>query len=183
MKGVVLAAALVVCACWTGPDTPVNPPAPPAPPPPREPLALRVTLERTPCFGSCPAYTVVISGDGRVDWLGRANVLAQGRRQGRVTAAELAELSRRLDRARFFERNEYGDLPQKPACNTVGTTTTCSFGTSVSICSDTSHAILTVHRDKRTHTIENDHCSDRPELDAIEDCIDRIADTEVWIGH
>lgn len=183
MKGVVIAAPLVVCACWTGADTPVNPPARPEARPPREPPSLRIRLERTQCFGTCPAYTISISGDGRVDWFGRANVAALGRRAGRVTAAELAELSRRIDRARFFERNEYGDLPQKPECTTVGTMTTCSFGTSVSICSDTSHAILTVHRGKRTHTIENDHCSDRPELDALEDYIDRIANTGVWIGH
>jgi hypothetical protein len=183
MRGVVLATAFVVGACWTGADTPVTEPAAIArraePPPAR----LRVRLERTPCFGFCPTYTVVIHGDGRVDWAGRTNVHAIGHRRGRVSRDEIAELSRMLDRARFFERNEYGELPAQPECTTTGSTTSCSFGTSVSICSDTSHAIISVNRGMQTHTVDNDHCAEQPELEAVEDFIDRIANTGAWIGQ
>ena len=33
-----------------------------------------VSLERTPCFGRCPSYKVALYGDGRVEWVGKANV-------------------------------------------------------------------------------------------------------------
>lgn len=182
MRRVVLVAALAG-ACWTGSEHPVAPSAVSnRASEPREPLRLRVKLERTPCLGTCPAYTVVLSGDGRVEWIGHSNVAAIGRRQGRVTRSELEELSRRIDRARFFERNEYGELPAKPECVTSGTTTSCTFSASVSICTDTSHSIITVNRDRRIHTVDNDHCTERRELDALEDFIDRIAATDAWIG-
>jgi hypothetical protein len=180
---VLVAALLVEGACWTGADhTAVEPPATPQQATSREPLRLRVKLERTACLGACPAYTVTLSGNGRVDWVGHGNVAALGRRQGRVSHRELEELSRRLDRVRFFERNEYGELPAKPECTTVGNTTSCAFSASVSICTDTSHSIITVNRGRRLHTIDNDHCSDRSDLDAVEDFIDRIANTQAWIG-
>lgn len=181
MRGVVLVAALSV-GCWTGSEPPPVAPATPAPTRAQQPLHLRVQLERTPCLGTCPAYTVTIAGDGRVTWTGRSNVLAIGARQGRVPRHALEQLSRLIDRARFFERNQYGELPQKPECTTTGTTTTCSFSASVSICTDSPHAIVRVRRDGRTHAVDNDHCSDRPELDALEDYIDRIANTDTWIG-
>jgi hypothetical protein len=181
MSRVLLAAALACGACWTGAETPVIDSTAPAKPAGREPVKLRVKLERTGCFGNCPSYSVVIDGSGRVDWVGHANVLAMGRRQGTVSRAELDELAKRLDRARFFERDEYGELPQKPECQTVGSSTNCSFSASVSICSDTSHAVITALRGIRRHMIDNDHCSDRPELDGLEEYIDRIANTEAWI--
>lgn len=182
MRHGVLVAALLG-ACWTGADPATAPPAVSnRARESREPLPLRVKLERTPCFGECPAYTVVVYGDGRVEWTGHSNVAAVGSRQGRVTRSELEELSRRIDRARFFERNEHGDIPAQPECTTTGSMTSCTFSASVSICTDTSHAVLTVKRDGRIHTIDNDHCIQRPELDALEDFIDRIAATEGWIG-
>lgn len=183
MRGVVLATALVVGACWTGSDAPVAEPAVVAKRAAPRPVRLRVELERTACFGFCPTYTVVIHGDGRVDWAGRANVLAVGHRRGRVSGAELEELSRLLDRVRFFERDEVGELPTRPECTTTGSTTTCSFATSASICSDTSHTIVSVTRGMQTHTIDNDNCNELPELEVLEDFIDRIANTGAWIGQ
>jgi hypothetical protein len=181
MRGV-LAAALLSGACWTGSDGVVVETPAATKQADREPLKLRVKLERTGCFGNCPSYSVTIDGSGRVEWIGHTNVLAMGRHTAKVSRFELDELSRRLDRARFFERDEYGELPQKPECQTVGSTTTCSFGTSVSICSDTSHAIITAVRGVQRQKIDNDHCNERPELDTLEQYIDRITNTEAWIG-
>ncbi len=182
MLRVLLAGALLLGACWTG-DGGVAAEAPIAPKPPsREPLKLRVKLERTGCFGNCPAYQVAIDGSGRVDWIGHGNVLAMGRRTGKVSRANLDELVRRLEVARFFERDEYGELPLKPECQTVGSTTTCAFAASVSICSDTSHAIITAVQGTRRNHVDNDHCNDRPELEGLEQFIDRITNSEAWIG-
>ena len=181
MLRVLLAAAVVTGACWTGSGTPAVDTATAPKSIEHEPIKLRVKLERTGCFGNCPSYSVVIDGNGRVEWIGHQNVMATGRREGTVSRADLEELSRHIDRARFFERDEYGELPQKAECQTIGGTTTCAFGTSVSICSDTSHAIISVLRGVRRHQIDNDHCNDRPELDALEEYIDQIANTGAWI--
>lgn len=149
------------------------------------PLDLRVRMERTVCFGTCPAYSVFIDGSGRVEWQGNQSVAVLGHRTGRVSRHELEELSRRLDRAQFFDRDDRGELAQEPECTTTttanGSSTSCSFGTSFTICSDTSHTIITVSRAGVMNKIDNDHCRERPELDELENYIDRIARTEVWI--
>jgi hypothetical protein len=181
MARLLLAAMLLCGACWTGSEPPALESTTAAKRSKPEPLQLRVKLERTGCFGNCPSYSVVIDGSGRVDWIGHANVMVMARQQGRVSRFELDELSRRIDRARFFERDGYGELPQQQECQTIGRQTSCSFSTSVSICSDTSHAIVTVVRGIQRHKIDNAHCSDHPELDALEEYIDRIANTEAWI--
>ena len=176
--------ALLMGACWTGSAQETQAPLVGADKPPvREPLRMRVKLERTECFGTCPAYTVTLHGDGRVDWLGHSNVEALGRRQGRVTRHELEKLAVMLDRARFFERNEYGELPVKHECVTVGSSTTCTFSANVSICSHSTRAVISVQIGHRSHKIDNDHCSERPELEAIEEFIDRIANTDAWVGR
>ena len=174
--------AVLLCACWTGADPAVVEPSAPAPASVGEPMKLRVRLERTVCFGTCPAYAVVIDGAGRVEWTGIAHVAAMGRRTARISRRELEELSRRLDRAQFFERDQFGELPKAPECTTVGSTTQCSFGTSVTICSDTSRTVITASRSSDVHKIDNDHCKDTPELDALESYIDRIAHTDAWIN-
>ncbi|HEY5925028.1 MAG TPA: DUF6438 domain-containing protein [Kofleriaceae bacterium] len=178
----VLVAALVMGACWTGAEpAPIEPARVPSRPV-VEPVALRFELERTMCFGACPVYRVVIAGDGRVEWTGAAHVIAMGKRYGKVTRGELKELSRRLDDSRFFERDGLGELPQKMECQTIGSSKTCSFGTSFSICSDTSHTIFTATRGSRTHKIDNAHCNDNPALDELEGYVDRITNTRAWIG-
>ena len=35
---------------------------------------LTIRLERSQCYGSCPAYAVAIHGDGRVEYVGNKNV-------------------------------------------------------------------------------------------------------------
>lgn len=176
------AAGLLVMlgACWTGSEPAVIAPASEQPSEPVHASKLRVRLERTPCLGACPTYAVVIHMDGQVQWEGRDNVIATGPRQGRVTRAELAELAEKIDAAKFFERDEYGELPAQPACTTVNGTTTCSY--SASICSDTSHSIIAITRAGRTHRVDNDHCNEQPGLDELETYIDEIANTQAWVG-
>jgi hypothetical protein len=170
----------VLAACWTGSELPAATPPPEQPREPSRGPRVRVRLERTACLGACPTYTVVIHSDGRVQWEGRDNVIATGPRQGRVTAAELAVLVKKIDEARFFERDEHGELKQQPACTTANGATTCSY--SATFCSDTPHAIISVTREGRTHRVDNDHCSEQPGLDELEDYIDAIANTQAWVG-
>jgi hypothetical protein len=181
MLRVGLAAAVGLGACWTGAEPASVESTVPARPN-AAPLELRVKLERTVCFGDCPVYEIAIDGGGRVQWIGHAHVAALGHRQGKVSRLQLEELAGRLDRIQFFDRNEFGELPRAPECQMNGSMRTCTFGASVSICSDTSHTIITATRGRRSHRIDYDHCNESSELDELEQYIDRIANTEEWIA-
>src|SRR5215467_4275748 len=46
--------------------------------------SVTLRMERKGCLGSCPAYTVVVHGDGRVEYEGREHVKVKGSRQGKT---------------------------------------------------------------------------------------------------
>jgi hypothetical protein len=169
----VLAAVTLCSACWTGA-------APEEVPVERVPRAeharpyLRVKLERTPCMENCATYTIVIDGTRRIArWTSGEG--SDGSRAVRVSAEDLRELDRQIASSQFFDRDEHGNLPIKPACTNDGTTTTCSLSGSIAICSDTSHAIVTVARGIRSHTIDYDFCSDNPDIIDLTRLIERLA--------
>jgi len=181
MRAFVLVA---LAGCWT------SPPPPPATPMNAVPASLTVgpmrfgiTLERTACLGDCPVYKVTIHGNGKVDWEGVQNVAAIGRLDGKsvVPRSQLEKLARQVDNARFFDRNQFGELEQEPVCTTTGSTTTCSF--SAHFCSDTTHAKITVSRNGRTKLIDNDHCDTKPGIDELEDTVDQLAGSGELIGR
>jgi hypothetical protein len=98
----VVFAAAVLAACAT----------PGAPPP----GPVRITLERSVCFGFCPDYTVSISGDGQVTYEGRRFVNVAGRQTATIPAAEVQRLLARFDAVGFDRlQDEYRahvtDLP------------------------------------------------------------------------
>jgi len=174
--------ASLLAACWTGAEP--EPVIPGEPAPTTKPaVPLEVTLERTQCFGTCPSYTVTIRADRTVMWNGDAYVTEVGARSSQVTHHDLAELDRAITRAHFFELDDNGHVPREPACVRTGNSTSCSFS-SFTLCSDTSHAIITVRRGQRVHKVDDSHCSDTPAaLIELEDAIDRIAGTGPWIGR
>lgn len=174
-----VAAALCVAACWTGPAQEAAPPAiMPAAPAHR----FSIKLRRTACLGGCPTYTILIHGDGRIEWRGQDHVAAAGQRERRVAPRAIDQLARTVERVRFFELDEYGFLPPKTSCTTVGTTTSCSVDAKWSICSDTSHSIITVMRDGETHEVDVAHCGGRYDADDLEDEILRVSHVDEWIG-
>lgn len=166
-----LALVSLLAGCWTGatPAAPVEPPS-----------AFEITLERTTCFGGCPAYRVTIDGDGRVRWSGIEHVHDRGDRRATVPRKRVAQLRRALDELRFFERDPRGVLQPPVDCVRSPNETSCTF-TDVTICSHTSTAILTVREGTRSRTIRNDHCEPSP-VEELEALIDDIARTSAWIG-
>src|SRR5262245_21178240 len=60
-----------------------------------------IGLERTSCFGTCPAYSIVINGDGRVDYNGRSSVKETRTRHGRIESEKLRALVSEFEKARF----------------------------------------------------------------------------------
>ena len=98
-------AVALLCAC-----APVSAPVEPN----GQPIA--ITLTRTPCFGFCPDYTVTITGEGEVTYVGRRFVDAVGERRATIPQADVAALLRRFDEVDFEDlrdnyRAQVTDLP------------------------------------------------------------------------
>jgi len=53
---------------------------------------IAIGLERTPCFGRCPAYTVIIQSYGTLRYEGKADVPRLGKHTGRVDEWQLTQL-------------------------------------------------------------------------------------------
>lgn len=61
-----------------------------------------ITLERTTCFGTCPAYTVRITSDGRVDYEGKQFVRVTGHVSADIPAEDVAALVDAFDQIGYF---------------------------------------------------------------------------------
>jgi hypothetical protein len=73
-----------------------------------EPTGFSIQLSRSGCFGTCPSYSVVIHGDGRIEFHGRHDVAIPGDHQARIAPEVAARLLERFRAAEFFEfKNEY----------------------------------------------------------------------------
>lgn len=75
---------------------------------PREPDAYRpdeikIGLQRMSCFGSCPVYSLTITGDGAVKYFGSQFVGVEGAREERISPEQVALLVNEFLRTRFFD--------------------------------------------------------------------------------
>lgn len=75
-----------------------------------------ITLERTPCYGPCPAYTLKIYENGCILLNGEKNIKQIGNYQRRISKKEIETLKNHFRTANFFDfKNSYTanqtDLP------------------------------------------------------------------------
>jgi Domain of unknown function (DUF6438) len=68
-----------------------------------EPTGFSIRLSRSACFGSCPSYSVVIHGDGNIEFHGEHYVAMPGNHQARISPEAVARLLERFRAAQFFE--------------------------------------------------------------------------------
>ncbi len=62
---------------------------------------IAITLVRTGCYGSCPAYSVKVSTDG-IEFEGWAFVVASGKHKGSINPDKVRELAKRFLDAEFY---------------------------------------------------------------------------------
>jgi len=67
---------------------------------------VEITLTRTVCFGFCPAYTVMITGDGQVTYTGRNFVNVVGEQHATISPQAVQGLLRRFDAIHFESLND-----------------------------------------------------------------------------
>lgn len=72
---------------------------------------LSVSLERTPCYGQCPVYSVTLRGDGTASWHGEHFVRPVGPHTGEVHPEDVKRLVAFARKVHFFEWDaEYAEL-------------------------------------------------------------------------
>jgi len=140
---------------------------------------VQVTLERTTCYGTCPAYRVTISGDGLVTYEGKQYVEVSGIRTKRIDAEALSALADEVARVDYFVlQNTYDSA--EDGCRRLWTDNPAA-NTSVRIARTTKtiHHYLGCREDGREGSFSKSY----PQaLTSFEDAIDRIAGTKEWIG-
>ena len=121
-------------------------------------------LERTPCLGYCPSYTVDISHDGAVRYEGHDCVMSTGTATGRLGPNELAELRWVFVHSGFQTIDEH-------CCD-------CRDRT------DNPWAIITFADGGPAKTVRDYYgCKRTPKaIRSLGDKIDRIVRSDRWIG-
>lgn len=168
MKGALRASFLVLTlsACHSSAPTPA--PGPEASS--AELSAPAITLERTPCFGSCPVYSLSISRSGIVRFDGKKFVEHTGPDSAKISPAAVDSLLAEMDEAGFYELDERY-TSGAPACGRYAT--------------DLPSATMSATDGKRVGRVQHDHgCTDAPPvLSRLELRIDELAGTARWTGR
>jgi hypothetical protein len=124
---------------------------------------VHIKLERGPCLGRCPVYSVEIDGNGKVEYKGDQFVLVKGRRTRTIAPSDVAALLDKFRAADFWSlRPAYAasvtDIPEYRITLTIGEQTK----------SVVDYLGGDVGMPRRVGELETD--------------IDRLAGTERWVG-
>lgn len=120
-----------------------------------------ITLERGPCFGHCPEYTLTLYGSGRIEFDGRHNVCAKGHYTASAPTHEVRRLVAEMLVAGYFDF----DWRAGPLATNESTVTS------------------SLRHEGRTRRIEH-YLGDAGApllLRTLEDRIDRVAGTWRWL--
>ena len=76
-----------------------------------DPQSVVISLERGPCFGSCPVYRVVMYGDGTVRYDGKDHVRLRGSQAAVIPSENVKALAEEIERIGFFNlRDSYTEV-------------------------------------------------------------------------
>jgi len=87
---------------------------------------LVITLERTPCFGKCPVYSLKIKGDGAVIYAGEEFVKTEGIQESTISEDAIQQLITEFEKADYFSlKDSYtafgvSDMPFVNTSITIG---------------------------------------------------------------
>ena len=135
-----------------------------------------ITFERTPCFGTCPVYSVTVSGSASasasasVRFTGVRNVDSVGAFTRTIDAATVAALQRAFDDAQYYALDDrYGH--GEPNCREYGT--------------DAARIITSITTPDRTKKVDHDlGCANVPtRLTDLYRRFDELVGTARWIGR
>jgi acetamidase/formamidase len=129
-----------------------------------------ITLERGPCFGTCPIYQVTIASDGAVTFEGRNFVKTKGTASARIKPEDFNLLVNEFEKIKYSSLDDKYE-PGSPGCPMAAT--------------DMPSARTSIQMNGRTKSVSHYHgCRDSEvlrALSALERKIDEVAATEKWI--
>jgi hypothetical protein len=129
---------------------------------------LVITLERTTCLGTCPAYKLTIREDGTVVYEGKKFVRITGTKQSNIDKAMVAGLLKAFVDADYFElRDSYDTIHNPDGTETVVTDL------------PTTYTSLTLNG--RSKKIE-DYVGAPKQLEELEGKIDEVAGSKRWVS-
>jgi len=166
-RGTLLVAAAMASACARGaPEVP----AVDSRPTPEVRAAGSVSLERGPCYGTCPVYKLSVELSGAVWFEGRRFVADTGVSTATVPAARVDSLLAELEAAGYFRLADRYTMGE-PGCDRYAT--------------DLPTVIIELRAGGRTKRVEHDHgCAGAPAaLSAMERRIDEVAGVGRWVGE
>ena len=127
--------------------------------PPENLTDVEITLERTACYGTCPIYTISISGDGSVTYRGEQFVKTIGVQKYNISSGDVEDLVALIYQKSFFSlRDRYE----------IGAT-------------DMPTVIITVRVGDQIKSVENYGRAGPAQLHEIEQKIDELSNSEsLW---
>lgn len=133
---------------------------------PRDLRSVSITLERTPCDGTCPAYVITLHGNGRVEYLGKARVDIPGSQTITVDPQSILDLLKTFEEIHFFDlQNRYFED-----------------------CTDLPTAIISLHVDARFKQVSNYYggcerqtLGPQVQLARLSEQIDTVVRSERWV--
>lgn len=128
-----------------------------------------ISMQRLPCYGTCPVYRVDIAANGTVTFHGERFVDTTGTATRNIEPRDVAALLRELRSGGFF------DLAGR---YTHGAKECGQYHT------DAARVNLTVRLDGREKTVEHDYgCNGAPvELRVLQERVDSVAGVVRWVG-
>ncbi|MBN8573877.1 MAG: DUF6438 domain-containing protein [Candidatus Kapaibacterium sp.] len=123
---------------------------------------VRIIMQRTPCFGTCPVYTVTVTGRGDVQFMGTQFVSKEGESRKQVPVDSVRTLIGMFKDIQFTTlKDEYEDRAM----------------------SDAPSAIVTYATKDRSKTVKHylGDMSAPEQLKKLEQAIDRIAKVHEWV--
>ena len=132
-----------------------------------------ITLKRSDCFFTCPAYSVTIDANGKVIFEGNDNVKVKGRSETKISSEKVQLLIGSFEKAKFFSLRDSYSHPEDGCRISDG---------------DTSSAMISITMNGKTKSI--DHylgCFQKKgtsvrALIELEGLIDEVTNTAQWIN-
>jgi hypothetical protein len=82
--------------------------------------AVVISLERGPCFGTCPVYRISLYGDGTIRYDGKDHVRVRGSQTAVIAPDKIKELAEEIERSGFFSlRDSYTEVSVTDAPSVV----------------------------------------------------------------
>jgi len=78
-----------------------------------------IKMQRSPCYGKCPNYTVEISNNGKVNYFGKMFVDYEGQHYSTISSADVDLIKAKINEVNFFELKDKYDSPVTDIPSTI----------------------------------------------------------------